>query len=88
MRSKKMSVYYADGRVANVTLTPRAQVMTERHFGASLLELKTVEQAYYMAWAALTSQGLETHDFEEFLNLVDDVEVDEGPMVRPTEQAQ
>lgn len=88
-KSKKLTVTYLDGREVEVMMGPKAQVMAERHFGKSLMDLSNVEEVYYLGWCCLTVAGLEHLDFDSFLDVVDDVDMAEGVVAdRPTPQAQ
>lgn len=78
----KMNVTYTDGRAIEVIVSPRAQVETERHFkGIEQAQTQRLESHYYLAWASLHRAGKEAAQFEEFLDLVADVEE-----LNPTEE--
>lgn len=77
--SKGVVVSFTDGRdPVRVTLTPRAQVAAERHFGCSLAAMDHVEQIYYMVWASLHYSGKEPRDFDSFLDVFLDAEMVNG----------
>jgi hypothetical protein len=71
----RMKVSYIDGRVEQVTITPKAQVETERHFKSTEgAANQRIESHYFMAWAALHWTGREGGDFDSFLASIADVE--------------
>lgn len=80
MAAKKVKVTYLDGREVVLKVPPRAQVMTEEYCSGFRSE-KAVVGGFYLGWAALHKAGLESADFETFLDQIDDVEdfVDEAP---------
>lgn len=67
----KIKVTYLDGREDVVVATPRAQVMTERHF-AGLTDSQAVQTSYYLAWASLHFGGKDPGDFEAWLDRISD----------------
>lgn len=79
-KSKKLIVTYLDGTEIEVAAGPKAQVMAERHFGHSLLEMATAEEAYYLGWCALSVSGEYDKDFDTFLEVLDDVDIPESEM--------
>lgn len=83
----KLKVTYADGRELEVIASPRAQVMTERHYGG-ITETRQVEASYYLAWASLNKAGKEAADFDQWLDLIEDVEEGEADEPRPTSEEQ
>lgn len=70
---KRIKVVYADGREVLAVATPKAQVETERKWGIALDAMTTMEQVYYLAWAALFHKGMEHTDYETFLKSVDEI---------------
>ncbi|MEQ7126670.1 hypothetical protein ABN034_19325 [Actinopolymorpha sp. B11F2] len=70
----RVKVEYLDGRVEIGAVTARVQVAVERKYEIGLSEVKTNEQIFYAAHAALTQAGKESADFEGFLDKVADVE--------------
>lgn len=85
-KAKRLKVIYNDGREFNVTFSPKAQVMAEDHLGRSLLECDKVRDAYYMGWCAMTCAGLCHGSFDDFLEILEDVDKsDEADAVDPTE---
>lgn len=77
-KSKKLTITYLDGVEVEVLAGPKAQVMAERHFGHSLLEMVSVEEAYYLGWCALQVAGLYDKDYDTFLDVLDDVDIPQG----------
>lgn len=74
--AQKLKITYLDGRSESVIASPKAQVMTERHFGMALADTKSLEHMYYLAWAAAHYAGREGDDFETFLGKIEDVDQD------------
>jgi hypothetical protein len=94
-KSKTLIISYLDGREDEEVLAgPKAQVMAERHFGHSLVNMDTVEQAYYLGWCALTVAKRCDVDYDTFLDTLDDVDVPEtdkaklAAVVRPIKPGQ
>lgn len=83
MAAVKMKVDYLDGRSEVVLASPKAQVMTERHF-AGIKETQQVEGSFYLAWASLHYAGLEPADFEVWLEKIHGAEVIGEEVVDPT----
>lgn len=83
----KLKVVYADGREVVATATPRAQVMTEQFIGGFAEERK-VQAGYYLAWASLNKAGLDSADYETWLDSVAEVEEVEAGEPSPTQSAQ
>lgn len=84
----KMKITYADGRVVEVTASPRAQVQTERHYAGLTDETRQVEVSYYLAWASLSRAGMESAEYEPWLDLIEEVEEVKGSEPRPTPEIQ
>lgn len=83
----KLKVTYADGRNVVALAGPKAQVMTERHFKKSFSELGnagSLEVVYFLAWSALHFSGQEPKGFDEFLDVVSEVEDAESEEANPT----
>lgn len=83
-----MLVTYLDGRdPIKVRIGPKAEVMYERHFGVSLYNAKqdiSAEHLYYLTWCALRSSLKEKLEFDDWLDLVEEVDgLPEGPDGRP-----
>jgi len=77
-KSKKLIISYLDDREDEEVLAgPKAQVMAERHFGHSLLDMESVEEAYYLGWCALKVAKRCDVDYDTFLDTLDDVDVPE-----------
>lgn len=83
----KLKVVYNDGHEVQVIASPRAQVMTERHYGG-ISDAQKVEASYYLAWASLHKAGKEPAEFDAWLDLIEDVEEAEAEEPRPTPEAQ
>lgn len=103
MASFYFEVAYADGRKEVVRVGPKAQVLYERHFGTSFwtyTEERRVEHLHYMTWQALQVAGQTVPEFDDWIDLVEDVStkvdtpedpVDDravNPEVDPTQKAQ
>lgn len=73
MAAKRVKVIYNDGRVVEVKVSPRAQVMAEEYCNGIKQE-RGVLATFYLGWAALSKAGLEPLDFETWLDQIDDVE--------------
>jgi len=88
MASKKVKITYQDNSRPEeiVKVLPRAQVMTEQHFGG-FTATNGIAATFHLGWAALQSTGKITVDFETWLNTIDDVEDYEEP-VDPTPEVQ
>lgn len=87
MAAVKMKIVYLDGRTEQVVASPRAQVMTEQHFGG-IDERNKVAASYYMAWVSLSRAGKEPADFDAWLDLIDDAETLDEEKLDPTQSAQ
>lgn len=84
MAAVKMKVTYADGRAEVVLASPKAQVMTERHF-TGINETQQVESSFFLAWASLHYAGREPAEFEVWLDKIQEVEVIGQDVVDPTQ---
>lgn len=82
----KLKITYADGREVAVLASPKAQVMTARHFKAEGgFEGNHIEAGYRLAWASLHYAGKEPADFDAWLDLITDVE--DAPLNESDEMA-
>lgn len=84
-----MNVGYTDGRKVKVRIGPKAEVAFERHFQISMSQAAkdiSAEKLYFLAWAALHHAGKEALDFDSFLDVLEDVDMDtsEESSVGPT----
>lgn len=82
MSRQKLKITYLDGKTNVVTISPRAEVETERHFDSSMGQFQKDAKAqhlYYLAWAAAHASKVEHEGFEEFLNKIEDVDPVEDP---------
>lgn len=71
----KLKVTYADGREIEVLASPKAQVVTARHFKSEGgFEGNQIEAGYRLAWASLHYAGKEPADFDAWLDLITDVD--------------
>jgi hypothetical protein len=72
-----MKVIYPDGRTDTVVAGPKAQVLAERQLKSSLLEKKTLEQIYCLAFHASILSGLVDHStgFDHWLDSIEDVDM-------------
>lgn len=70
----KVRLTFVDGSDAVVRLSPRALILSERHFGK---DMPAIEGTFYAAWAVL-APGV---PFDEWLEQIDDFEEskDEDP---------
>lgn len=87
-------VTYLDGRVVQSVARPKDIVAFERQYNKSMADFadKTkqppMEWLYYLAWSPLHRLREERAAFDEFLDLVDEIEGDvEVPVVDPTQPA-
>lgn len=77
MAAPRFKITYSDDRQLEVRVSPKAQVMFERHFQKTMSAYSRdpgAEHLYYLAWAGVHCAGMEPADFEEFLNKLQDVE--------------
>src|SRR5689334_7001360 len=87
----RFKVKYQDGKVLEVRVMPKAQVMFERQYTTTMSKLAndvSAEHGYYLAWAALHCAGMEPTDFETFLGSIEEIEsidTDEVEEVDPTQ---
>ncbi|MBM7788850.1 hypothetical protein [Tenggerimyces flavus] len=73
-----MKVTFSDGREETVQLTAKLEVEIERKFELSLEECTRREHTYYGVWLALGAAKKERgRSFEDFLDMVDSVELAE-----------
>ena len=69
-------VVYSDGRTEEIIASPKAQVMTEQHYGGISPQNK-LEAHYYLTWLSMHRAGREAADFNAWLESIDDASVDE-----------
>lgn len=82
MAAVRFKVTYVDETVREVRVSPKAQVLFERHFKLTVSDAArntSAEHLYYQAWAALHCAGMESNDFETFLGLISDVDPADTP---------
>lgn len=89
----QIAITYSDNRVETVSIAPGDLVRFERHFGMPASKLggdnTGVEHVTFLAWASLTRNGLETRDFDTFLNDLADVSgVTDSPPLPPPGQSE
>lgn len=70
----RLKVIYLDGRVEEVTATPRAQVLTEQHFKGGIGEHNQLQASFFAAWITLHRAGKESVEYEPWLDMIEDVE--------------
>jgi hypothetical protein len=73
----RFKVTYQDGKELEVRVSPKAQVMFERHFQMTMSAYGKnpgAEHIYFMAWAGLHCAGMEGSDFETFLDKIQEAE--------------
>lgn len=73
MAIPKFKVTYADGREVEILGTPRAQLTAEEALGG-FVEGNVVKATHYIAWAALHKAGREPAGFDEWVDLIADLE--------------
>lgn len=72
-------VTYTDGHVDEAPLTPRVITSAEEHAqkeGWEPGEASKIRQSYYMAYLAQRYAGNTTTPYEQWLDLVDDIDVE------------
>ncbi|HEX3640574.1 MAG TPA: hypothetical protein VHV10_04735 [Ktedonobacteraceae bacterium] len=78
MARQEVKITYLDGKEANIKVSPRAEVATERKYGigvGQMLKEERAEHIYHLTWASLKFGASKiSHDFEEWLDSVEDVE--------------
>jgi hypothetical protein len=80
----KIRVVYSDGRTDEIIASPKAQVMTEQHFGG-ITPLNKLEAHYYLTWLSLHRAGREAATYDAWLESIDDAEtIEEEKRVDPT----
>lgn len=87
MVSFKFRVKYADGREVETATKPKDLIGFERHFGIPLADSHgSMEHLIWMAWVSLFNAGKEPRDFDNFLEVIDEVEQleQEAPPADPT----
>jgi hypothetical protein len=72
MRHIKINYHDADEVV--VGLPPKVQIQFEDHFNMSLADMSRASHMYWLAWAAAKHANKETREFDEFLDVIIDVE--------------
>lgn len=87
-------VTYTDGRVVDAIARPKDVVAFERQYGTSFARFgdeknqPPMEWLYYLAWSPLHRGGQEPAAFDEFLDLVDEIDATEDePSTDPTQPA-
>lgn len=73
MAQQKMRVEYADGREHIVRITPKALALTESQFNG-IGDHTKLRASMYLAWASLHHAGMESADYESWLDSVVEVE--------------
>ena len=73
-KAMRLRVTYLDGRVVETVARPKDIVAFERQYQVSFADFSNLEHVYYMAWSPLHRSGAESHPFDEFLDLIDNVE--------------
>lgn len=77
-------ITYADGTAAEATASVADQVAFEQTTERSIARLADdfrLTDACWLAWHALKRNGKTQHDFEAWLDLVDNVEIGQGRIV-------
>lgn len=88
-KPKPLRVWYIDDEPVEVRVPPSVQIQAEEEFGMALNQMNRLRQQYWLVWKALTKAGKETRSYEEFIEVVLDVEPVEAPdAMGPTEEAQ
>ena len=83
----RMRVVYSDGRTEEFIAPPKAQTMTEQHFGG-ISDQNKLTAHYYLAWLSLHRAGKEAADFDAWMESIDDAEtIERDERVDPTEPA-
>lgn len=85
MALMKLTITYKDGRRIEAFASPEAQVMTEDFIGFS--DEHKVKAGYYLAWAALYTDGKESSEFAAWLKTIADIDETEAEEVDPTPPA-
>jgi hypothetical protein len=83
----KITLWFEDGKVAEVVPGARARIETERHY-QGLGPQNVQEATFYMAWEHLRRSGEQVGDFESWIDTVADIEEEKVDDVRPTPPAQ
>ena len=83
----KITLTYLDGTVKEVLPSPRARIETERHF-QGLGAHNSQEATFYIAWAHLKKTGEVTQEFDQWIDLLADIDETKVEDVRPTQPAQ
>jgi hypothetical protein len=88
-KPKSLRVWYVDDEPVEVRISTSVQIQAEEEFNTSIMEMNRLKQQYWIVWTALVKAGKETRTFEEFTDVVVDVEPVEAPdSMGPTEEAQ
>jgi len=74
IKAKPFRIWYIDSEPVEVWIRPSVQVKAEEKFKTGLGDMRLVTQLYYMAWLAATREGKEHRTFEQFLDVIADVE--------------
>ena len=80
----EFTITYADGSAAEATASVADQVAFEQQHDRSIARLADdfrLTDACWLAWHALQRTGKTQHDFEAWLDLVDNVEIGQGKIV-------
>jgi hypothetical protein len=84
MAVMKIRIIYCDGRTEEIIASPKAQVMTEQHYGG-ITPLNKLEAHYYLCWLSMHRAGREAADFNAWLESIDDAStIEEDERVDPT----
>lgn len=84
-------VTYVDGRTFVAKAMPKDLVAYERQYSTTVAAMDDsttpMEHIFYLAWSPLHRAGIEPGTFDEFLDRLDDVEMQSEPAVDPTQPA-
>lgn len=81
-------VQFVDGSSETVRVSPRVQVAVERHFDMSIADVARAEHLYYAAYMGLKITDRAQGTFDDFLDRVADVDLQDVKPVDPTLPAQ
>ena len=71
---RQVRINYLDREPVEVSLPPKVQIQFEDHFNMSLAEMSRATHMYWLAWAAATHAGIESMEYDVFLDTIVDVE--------------
>lgn len=71
---RQLRINYLDKEPVEVALPPKVQIAFEDHFNMSLAEMSRASHMYWLAWRAAQHAGLESAEFDAFLDTIVDVE--------------